>query len=113
MQSWTYISELRNGEVFKTRDGVYAVKSEYHLDNGQCQCILLASGEYAYFADGDRTVVQAVHVEGCAESLGKPPTVDARPFPTTTEELRAFIRAEVRKALSSDLRTSGMGRSVK
>ncbi len=105
MQSWTYISELRKGEVFKTRDGVYAVKSEYHLEDGRCMCILLASGEYAYFADGDRTVVQVVHIEGCSESLGDPPTV---------EELRAFIQAEVRKVLSGDLRTSsGMHRSVK
>lgn len=56
----TTIAELREGSVFATEDGVYAVKSEYRLGDGRCQCVLLASGEYARFKDGDATTVYEV-----------------------------------------------------
>jgi hypothetical protein len=63
------LGELRKGAVFATENGVYAVKSEYHNDgpidpvadsegvNLQCQCILLSSGEFADFKQGNATVV--------------------------------------------------------
>lgn len=57
------LAELRPGAVFVTRDNVYAVKSEYHHEL-QCECILLESGEYAWFKDRDKTLVREVSVEG-------------------------------------------------
>lgn len=53
----TTLWELRKGAIFVTEDGAYAVKSEYRNPDGQCQCILLASGEYAHFKDGNHTIV--------------------------------------------------------
>ncbi len=61
------LKDLRPGAVFVTRNGTYAVKSEYYYDNGpqsQYQCVLLASGEYAHFPDGNRTLVREVKVDG-------------------------------------------------
>ncbi len=60
------LKELRPGAVFATHDGIYAVKSEYYYDGPQtqCQCVLLTSGEYAHFPDGNRTLVREVQVEG-------------------------------------------------
>lgn len=50
---WIPLSDLPNGAVFETKDGVRAVKSEYCYDNdGAIECVLLASGEYAHFAQG-------------------------------------------------------------
>lgn len=51
--------ELRPGAIFVT-EGIYAVKSEYYYPNGHCQCVLLESGEYAHFANGNRTRVREV-----------------------------------------------------
>lgn len=59
----TTLAELRPGAVFVTRDGTYAVKSEYRHEL-QCECVLLASGEYAWFKDRDKTLVREVRVEG-------------------------------------------------
>lgn len=56
----TTLHELRKGAVFATEDGIYAVKSEYRYSDGQWQCILLESGEYAHFRDGNHTVVYEV-----------------------------------------------------
>lgn len=56
----TTLGQLRPGAVFATEDGVYAVKSEYYYPNGQCQCILLASGEYAHFPEKNATTVYEV-----------------------------------------------------
>ena len=50
---WTSIGRLRNGAIFETRDGIRAVKSEYHYPNGGCECVLLSSGEYAHFCQDD------------------------------------------------------------
>src|SRR5712664_2283770 len=50
---WSTVGELDQGAVFVTLAGVRAVKSEYHYENGDCLCVLLASGEYAHFAGGD------------------------------------------------------------
>lgn len=47
-------------DVFGTK--VYAVKTEYHNDNGECLCILLASGEYARFVNGDNTLVRRLYL---------------------------------------------------
>lgn len=52
MSEWTTLGALRDGAIFETRDGTRAVKSEYHYTNGGCECVLLASGEYAHFARG-------------------------------------------------------------
>ncbi|BCL83132.1 hypothetical protein ccbrp13_55970 [Ktedonobacteria bacterium brp13] len=58
--------ELRPGAVFVTDDGVYAVKSEYRYSShptAQCECILLDSGEYAHFTNGNQTMVREVQVK--------------------------------------------------
>ena len=57
---WVPLKDLREGALFKTRGGTYAVKSEYRYENGVCQCILLESGEYAHFKDGNETLVREV-----------------------------------------------------
>lgn len=52
---WIRLYELPRGAVFETIDGTRAVKSEYGYDNnGGCQCIILASGEYAHFGKTPR-----------------------------------------------------------
>lgn len=58
----TTLEALRPGAIFVTRDGCYAVKSEYFYPNGVCECVLLASGEYAHFKDGNRTLVREVRI---------------------------------------------------
>lgn len=52
MSEWQALSEIPNGSIFETGDGIQAVKSEYRYSNEYpaIQCILLASGEYAHFA---------------------------------------------------------------
>lgn len=59
------LDDLPPGMVFITRDGVMAVKSEYKYGNepdSQWQCILLESGEYAHFHDGNDEQVKALSV---------------------------------------------------
>lgn len=58
----TTVERLSPGAVFATEYGVYAVKSEYRYGEEpyQCQCVLLASGEYAHFKNGDQTIVYEV-----------------------------------------------------
>ena len=60
MPEWTTLSQLQPGAMFKTRDGVLAIKSEYHMPNAQSECVLLASGEYAHFPEKNDTEVQEV-----------------------------------------------------
>ena len=60
MPEWTTLEMLQPGAVFKTRDGVLAVKSEYHMPNAQSECVLLASGEYAHFPKKNNTEVQEI-----------------------------------------------------
>jgi hypothetical protein len=65
MNEWTTLDELRKGALFVTQDGTYAVKSEYRYSNdpqSQCLCILLESGEYAHFKDGNKTVVREIRI---------------------------------------------------
>jgi hypothetical protein len=64
---WT-IATIEPGTLFKA-DGVYAVKSEYHLAHGACMCILLASGEYGYFSEGDATSCEVVDMAGLFSDL--------------------------------------------
>lgn len=62
---WVRLWDLPPGFVFVTQEGVLAVKSEYAYgngDNSQCKCILLGSGEYAHFANGNDTLVRAIEV---------------------------------------------------
>lgn len=56
------LKDLRPGAVFVTRDGAYAVKTEHHHLNGICACILLASGGYANFRDGNLEMVREVRI---------------------------------------------------
>ncbi len=66
---WTTLGELRPGALFETRDGVRAVKSEYHYYNGgACLCVLLESGEYAHFPACDLTAVRELGQGGGAVS---------------------------------------------
>jgi hypothetical protein len=64
---WT-IATIEPGTLFKA-DGVYAVKSEYHLAHGTCMCILLASGEYGYFSQGDDTPAEVIDLAGLFTDL--------------------------------------------
>lgn len=64
---WTTLEELPEGALFETEDGVRAAKSEYRYGNepgSQCQCVLLASGEYAHFPERDLEKVREIHIAG-------------------------------------------------
>lgn len=56
------LKDLRPGAVFVTRDGCYAVKTEHHYYSGVCACILLASGGYANFKNGNLEMVREVRI---------------------------------------------------
>lgn len=56
------LKDLRAGAICVTRNGAYAVKTEYHHLNGVCMCILLASGECAEFAGGNLEMVREVRI---------------------------------------------------
>lgn len=61
--SWTTLEELRQGAIFVTTGGIRAVKTEYKYGNepdSQWQCVLLESGEYAHFPDGNDTKVKEI-----------------------------------------------------
>jgi hypothetical protein len=61
---WTTLGELPDGNLFEAHpedangQRVLAVKSEYHYPSGVCECVLLASGEYAHFRRGNATRVR-------------------------------------------------------
>lgn len=69
-QEWIPLSELRAGAIFETREGARAVKSEYHhsfvackaTGKPVCLCILLGSGEYGFFKDGNATMVREIAI---------------------------------------------------
>lgn len=64
-KGFTRLKNLKEGAIFTTKHGTLAVKSEYVYPNGpdsQCQCILLASGEYAHFEKGNNEWVKEVLV---------------------------------------------------
>lgn len=61
------LKDLRPGAIFVTREGIYAVKTEYRYGSevqSQCECILLESGKYAHFKDGNQTLVRQVRIGG-------------------------------------------------
>ena len=61
--NWVRLGDLLPGLIFATQNGVLAVKSEYHNSwTGQCMCVLLQSGEYAHFLEGDETLVTALEI---------------------------------------------------
>jgi hypothetical protein len=62
--AWVRLNDLPKGAIFETQGGVRAVKSEYHYDNGAPQCVLLASGEYAHFANKGAELVREIRIEG-------------------------------------------------
>ncbi len=94
---WTTLGALREGAIFETRDGIRAVKSEYHYTNGGCECVLLASGEYAHFGGGKGTAVhnaeQVREIDLPAPTVDAPPGQRLRPELATTEEGAARIGA--------------------
>lgn len=58
---WMKLRDLPDGALFENEGGTRAVKSEYHDGSTwQCQCVLLASGEYAHFARGNDERVREV-----------------------------------------------------
>ena len=57
---WTTLDKLLPGAIFRTRTGLLVVKSEYFYPNCQSECILLASGEYAHFPEGNKVEVQEI-----------------------------------------------------
>lgn len=61
VNDWMPLWQLRKGAIFETRSGVRAVKSE-RTDGNQCECVSLASGEYAHFAKGNATEVREIEV---------------------------------------------------
>jgi len=62
MDDWTTLKDLEPGCLFITANGIRAVKSEYHYPNGNCQCILIESGEYAHFSMGNDTKVRYINI---------------------------------------------------
>lgn len=57
------LSILPPGMIFTTRDGTLAVKSEYLYDDSPDPlCILLESGEYAHFPNGENELVRALEL---------------------------------------------------
>ena len=62
---WMALEDLPPGAVFETRDGVLAVKSEYHYGDSdtQSQCILLDGGEFAHFPEKNAIKVRQIIVK--------------------------------------------------
>lgn len=67
MEEHIKLRDLRKGALFKTTEGVKAVKSEYyyssawpHTKETQCLCVLLASGEYAHFPNKNDELVKEI-----------------------------------------------------
>lgn len=60
--AWVRLEDLPTGAIFETKDGVKALKTEYHYDSGVCMAVLLASGEYAHFKDKNETLVREIDV---------------------------------------------------
>jgi hypothetical protein len=59
----TTLGKLRPGAIFMIRNGTMAVKTAYRdLATEQCECILLISGEYANFEQGDSMLVDEVEI---------------------------------------------------
>lgn len=59
---WITLKLLPSGSLFETKNGIKAIKSEYYYQNGQCKCILLNSGEYAHFEEGNNTKVKIISI---------------------------------------------------
>jgi hypothetical protein len=72
---WTTLGELEEGAVFEAHPedaaapDILAVKSEYHYRDGTCQCVLLASGEYAHFRRRNATRVRPLDVPALLKEL--------------------------------------------
>lgn len=90
--------------MFETKDGCRAIKSEYRYPNGGHECVLLASGEYAHFAQHikdpkeqaqahNATMVRLLAVVSSAH----PVTSDG----TETASLRATIVVKERLAVGA------------
>ena len=79
-ECWVPLCDLRPGAIFETLSGVRAVKSEYHLPNGNPRCILLESGELAHFANGKDILCRELFL----------PTAPATPEPNPSSGPSAF-----------------------
>jgi hypothetical protein len=75
---WIKLEKLRTGAIFETRSGIRAIKSEYHYPNFNCQCVLLASGEYAHFEKGDNELVREIRLAEVSEQMKQLESDNAR-----------------------------------
>jgi hypothetical protein len=57
---WLHLDDIPPGSLFETEQGTRAIKSEYRYPDGAPECVLLASGEYAHFADKGATLVRVI-----------------------------------------------------
>jgi hypothetical protein len=74
------LGDLPKGAIFETvNGGIRAVKSEYVYPDGQCECVLLVSGEYAHFPDGNSEEVREIREVSTA---AKPRDGGGQAFPT-------------------------------
>jgi hypothetical protein len=65
-EEWQKLDDIDPGEIFETKEGVRAVKSEYKYSNephSQWKCILLESGEYAHFDKKNDTEVRVIDID--------------------------------------------------
>jgi len=61
---WTTTAQLPPGTLFETEDGIRAVKSNScFAGSGPWQCVLLDTGEYAKFVDGNQTRVREIIID--------------------------------------------------
>lgn len=96
------LSDLRPGTIFVTvNGGIRAVASEYHYPTGQVECILLASGEYAHFPNGNDELVREInlnHIIDARDAAIRTAEVDRR------GSIEAIIAADSMNTLAYDLK---------
>ncbi len=97
MDMWTTLHALPEGAVFETEDGIRAVKSEYRYPRGGIECVLLASGEYANFAQdvADPEASARAHNATRVRPLQVAPPTDAAAL-VTEDELAEVERRHLR-----------------
>lgn len=61
--NWRELDRIPNGAIFETKKGIKAVKTRYHYPNGQWECVLLTSGEYAHFSNKNKELVKIIPLE--------------------------------------------------
>ncbi|KKL83417.1 hypothetical protein LCGC14_1975010, partial [marine sediment metagenome] len=101
------LDSIPPGTVFSTNDGILAVKSEYRYgarQGDQWQCILLASGEYAHFFNGNKEQVEIVEVADLvASNASRSDTIERQVQEITKlTEYSEVLRALVEEAIEGD-----------